>query len=186
MSIIIGCSTQYGVHLGAQQTQYEELGTIYSSGSFPIISKYRNSAKGFHIGFYEEIDYFLTKLSYFSNSYEDKPFSLGGTTFQTSLSDQGLEINIGPKFAWFYPYFLYRSHTSEYQIDDSTTKSKVNSYGGGVELRFDLSDRAKIYGGVNVSYRDSDVDNGVVRTNSDITYTSLYLGLSFEIFKIER
>lgn len=184
--LLSSCSAKYGAYLGGYKTDYNEeaeySGLFTGTESIPDINL---SGKGFHVGIYEETDWVLTRIGFFSSSYDDINYSYAGDSYKLSLKDQGLEISLGPKLKWFYPHLIYLKHKSEFKINGERGEDDDASLGYGVELRFPVGDKFKVHGGYRYTGKTGLTAIGPGVVSADISHSSIYLGVSYELFSVE-
>ncbi len=177
--MLSSCANKYGLIVGAQKENYQETASafVFSSAGKVSLPKYNNSSTGFHFGISEESDYLLSKIYFFSNSYGDKDYVSGATTYKTSLSESGIAATIGLKLWWFQPFLGFKSYESEYVIDGASTKDNYSALYYGIDMEVPLSNDWFLYLGYGANEKVSIGTIGAAVVTQTRAHSDLKIGL---------
>lgn len=161
------CSAKYGLIAGIQQESYSEsvdANSIFTDDSVRL-PDYKNTSKGFHVGISEESNYFLTKLYYYKNFYKDKDYVATGTTYDTSLSEDGFGGSLALKLWWLQPHIGFKKYNSTYKIDAIVNNEKYSTLTYGLDLEIPLRQDYFIY----LGYTENEITNIELIANAFVT-----------------
>lgn len=171
------CAVRYGVVVGVQNASYDESASAVLGGA--NLDNYSNSTTGFHIGLSEESKHFITKLTYFQNSYPEKAYVAQGQEFDTALNESGFRGTLAWKLWFFQPYISTTAYNREYSIGEDVTSSSSSAIGFGMDLEYELNSRTLMYCGFG---SDNQVGTANVGGNTYITSidsSTIYFGLRY-------
>lgn len=126
--------TKYGLNLEYTQNTYNE--EIFYTGEM-IGTK----GSGAQFGISEELEYVITRINYFSTSYED--VIIDGTN--VSLKESGLSYSIGFKLWKFQPRIVGGIYNSEAKTSTNTVKDKLSMLGFGLAFEQAIGDDHFLY-----------------------------------------
>lgn len=174
-------AVKYGVVVGTQKSSYTESGSASSiiSNNQVAFNSYENESSGFHIGISEESKWILTKLYYFSNTYDDLVHTFEGTDFNTELSESGAKGTLAFKLGWVQPHFSVTSYNSIYTVDDEEYKKSYSTVGVGIDLEIPISQKGYLYFGVNSDTYKEQSFEGLARLEQLLHHETVYAGLRF-------
>lgn len=151
-------ATRYGAVVGGQYTNYNESSSVSSllgGGGGPEIEDYETSGPGFHVGFSEETQSILTKITYFQNRYEDSEYVVDGNKSDASLSESGFRGTVAWKLGPFQPYFGFVSYNFDAEVDGESETSNASTITFGADLEIQVSKRGFFYLGYGVDSVDN-------------------------------
>src|SRR5690606_2570992 len=142
----------------------------------PIFDNYENDSMGFHIGISEETPNFLTKITYFQNSYDEMTYSFNGMDYDTELEESGLRGSIAWKLGFFQPYIYFANYNSKYTIEDKKEDTSYTALGFGAELEFQLSRRSFIYVGYSIDSHINASSAGSSAITQELKHDAILVG----------
>lgn len=142
-------SVKYGLILGGQKNTYTENvdAEAFFSDETLHLPDYKNTSLGFHVGISEESDLLLTKIFYFSNSYDDKKYEINNKIFDTKISETGFGGSIGFKIFWFQPHIGFRKYNAKYTLDNDVEEESYTTLIYGLDFEIPISSSLFIYTG---------------------------------------